>query len=931
MSAGAQPRIRAFALDGPLPSGLTVLEASAGTGKTYTIAALATRYVAELGLTLDQLLLVTFTRVATSELRERVRERLVFTESELSRILRGAPPSRPDDVVELLAGAPPEQVRLHAQRLAAAVSSFDAATIETTHGFCQRVLDSLGSLGDSDPEATLIENPDELVQEVVDDLYVRRFYRDTQGLPISREQAGAIARVAIDNPTAEVHPLGEAAELPAMRARLARAARSEFEARKRTLGLMTHDDQLTRLLAVLQSDGGQAAAAMLQQRFRVVLIDEFQDTDPVQWEIVKRAFAHGATTLVLIGDPKQAIYAFRGADVYAYLQASGEATQQATLEVNRRSDQALLDALDVLFAQARLGHPQIIYRQVAAAPANREPRLLGAPVREALRVRVLAADDTSVERTSTGFAGAPSARAVIARDLADDVRALLHSGARIELRDQDGSPQDERALAPGDVAVLVRSHHQADLVHAALSERGVAAVIGGSGSVFATPAAPDWETLLQALERPAHPGRARAAALTPFLGWTAQRVALADDGELEELHRSLHVWARTLREHGIAALARQVFSAQQVAARVLAQVDGERRLTDLQHVAELMHAAATAQRLGITALTGWLRERIAAAGHEGANDELTRRLDSDADAVQVLTVHRSKGLEFAVVYCPFLWDSRWAPDRSQPITFHDPQRGESRALDVGLEGAEYQRHLAQHNAEERGEELRLAYVALTRARHQAVIWWVSAWNARDSPLARLLLATDPQGNVAAQVDGRPREAQVLERLAAMRAQAPMRWLWRPSARRPAALGRRGPATRVRPPASCAPRASRARSTRSGAAPPTPPSPPRSTSGWWPPSLRTRGCSTSRSARRRHTRRSWRSPRWRAVRSWGRSCTACSSRCSSTERRSMTSSQICWRAWPGAPRACSDAARRRWRRGWRPRCAPRLAERSGISR
>ncbi|MEA2268557.1 MAG: exodeoxyribonuclease beta subunit, partial [Solirubrobacteraceae bacterium] len=343
---------RPFDLCGPLPTGVTVLEASAGTGKTYAIAALAARYVAD-GTPLHQLLLVTFTRMATGELRDRVRERLVTTEQGLRRALAGAPPADRDEVVRLLADAPRDDVLRRAERLARALADFDAATIATTHGFCQEVLGGLGIAGDVEPDTEFVEDLGDLVDEVVDDLYVRRFHRHDGVPPFDRAEALAIARVAVANPAAPLEPVdGPDDSVPAMRRRLAAAARSELELRKRRTGVMTYDDLLTRLDDTLKGRGGAAAAVRLQQRYRVVLVDEFQDTDPVQWDILRRAFAAGGGTLVLIGDPKQAIYAFRGADVYAYLDAAATAGARATLDINWRSDQGLIDAYDALFAGA---------------------------------------------------------------------------------------------------------------------------------------------------------------------------------------------------------------------------------------------------------------------------------------------------------------------------------------------------------------------------------------------------------------------------------------------------------------------------------------------------------------------------------------------------------------------------------------------------
>ena len=779
MSTTLQSEASAFDLTGPLPEGLTVLEASAGTGKTYTIAALAARFVAE-GTPLEHLLLVTFTRAATGELRKRVRDRLVFTEAELARILAADSPTlaselRPatdDEVIAVLAAGPREVVEQRRERLAEAVAHFDAVTIETTHGFCQRVLDSLGTLGEGDPDATFIASVDDLFAQVVDDLYVRGFYHRQDGLTLSLEEAHAIAQIAIENPAARIHPLKPGPlSSDAMRAGLAARAREDFEERKRALALMTYDDQLTLLLSALNGTNGDDAVASLRARYRVVLIDEFQDTDQTQWQIVERAFGDGIRALVLIGDPKQAIYGFRGADVYSYLQAARSATQRRTLRINYRSDQPLLHGLDALFGRARLGHEQIEYLQVSAAPANGVSRLLGAPVPQALRLRVVAENEPEVERTpKAGFAKAPSARDFIARDLAADVVSLLNSGARIQRGGGVASGSD--AVAPGDVAVLVRSASQARQIQEQLGIVRVPAVIGGAGSVFGTLAARDWLVLLEALERPADPARARGAVLTPFFGRRAADLAAADEDDLERLHQQLYEWGHVLREHGVAALTQHAFTTGEVSSRLLGQLSGERYLTDLQHISQLLHGTASPERLGITALNGWLRARIAATDKDRSNEELTRRLDSDADAVQVLTIHSSKGLEFPVVYCPFLWDG-WHPDDSnEPLYFHDSEADNTRAIDVGRDARNRRGHYEQHLAEERGEELRLAYVALTRARHQAVVWWASSWDAKDSPLGRLLFAQDAQGNVAVEVATRPRPDAALKRLREVAARAP---------------------------------------------------------------------------------------------------------------------------------------------------------------
>ena len=753
--------IRPFDVCGPLPTGVTVLEASAGTGKTFTIAALAARYVAE-GTPLEQLLLVTFTRMATGELRERVRERLVSAEQGLDRALAGAPPQ--DEVVALLAKGTQQEVTQRRERLTRALADFDAATIATTHGFCQEVLGGLGVAGDVDPDATFVEDVSDLLADVVDDLYVRRWHGSDEP-QFDRAQAMRIARIAVDNPAVRVEPENAPGHtVEAMRRRLALAVRDELERRKRQMAVMTYDDLLTRLDDTLKGPGGEAAAKRLRERYRVVLVDEFQDTDPVQWDIMRRAFGDGDTTLVLIGDPKQAIYAFRGADVYAYLEAANRADKRATLEVNWRSDQGLIDAYDALLGGAKLGHEGIVYRRVRAADANQTPRLHDAPVAAPLRIRVVHRDEPSLKLTRGGSVSNASAREHVAKDLAADLATLLSSNA--EDRDpragRHGAGRPER-IRPGHVAVLVRTHRNAALIRDALDEVDIPAVINGAGSVFGTAPARDWLRLLEAIERPSSPARAASAALTPFLGWTTERVASATEEDREELHRRLHQWARVLRVKGVASLTETVTLVEGLPQRVLQTIDGERELTDLRHVGQLLHAAATTEQMGAAALTSWLRQQIAAAGEDTSDEERSRRLESDAEAVQVLTIHRSKGVEFPIVYYPYLWEPGWIPNDPQPVFFHDPQAGDERVIDVGMDGPDFPAHRRQHEAEQRGEDLRLAYVALTRAQHQAVVWWAPSWDSRNSALGRLLFARDAEGNVPPAGPATPKDAEAVAR------------------------------------------------------------------------------------------------------------------------------------------------------------------------
>ena len=726
-----------FDVCGPLPTGTTVLAASAGTGKTFTIAALTARYVAEGVAELSEVMLVTFGNAASRELRDRVRERLTSAE----RGLRDPAAARAgaDAVLSLLATGSDEEVARRRERLVRALAGFDAATIATTHSFCSQMLAGLGMVADADRAATFTESVDDLVQEVVDDLYLRTWAAPGADPPtMTREQLLELGRRAVGSDrSATLHPLASDG-LPAQRRAAAAAVRAEVEVRKRRLGLVDYDDWLVLLRdALADPANGAVACARVRDRYRIVLVDEFQDTDPVQWDVLRLAF-HGATTLVLIGDPKQAIYAFRGGDVTTYLAAAAVADATATLERNWRSDTGLLEALEQVYGEAALGDPRIVVRPVLGAhPA---PRLTGAGA--PLRLRRMA-------RAGHGrlFRGLPKLdplRADVAADVAADLVRLLSGPARLH----------GRPVEPGDVAVLVRTNKQGALVRDALAAAGVPAVLAGGGSVFTTPSAREWLVLLEAVEQPHRAGRVRSAALSVFLGRTEADLDGPDPaadptpGEdlADRLGPRLRRWGDLLADRGVAAFFEVLAAQEQLPARVLGRPGGDRLLTDLRHVAQSLHAAALRDSLGLTALVEWLRRRIAAAVEENT-DERSRRLESDAAAVQVMTVHVSKGLEFPIVYVPYAWD-RWESGPLQVLRLHDAAGG--RVLDVGGPDAPgYRAARAQHDAEESGEDLRLLYVALTRAQCQVVAHWAPSGNTATAPLHRLLFGGSGPGEVPA--------------------------------------------------------------------------------------------------------------------------------------------------------------------------------------
>ncbi len=695
-----------FDILGPLPAeaSTTVLEASAGTGKTFTVGALVARYVAEGVATLDQMLVITFGRAASQELRERVRDQLVAAERAL------ADPTSVDPSDVLLTHLVSTDVPERRRRVGDALAGFDGATIATTHQFCQLVLRSLGVAGDTDSRAELVESLDDLVVEVTDDLYLQLFGALPDEPPFGRATALRLARAAVGDPQATLAPLdAEPGSDAALRVDFASAVRREVERRKHLRGVLSYDDLLSRLATALEADDAPARQRM-RQRWEVVLVDEFQDTDPVQWDVLDRAFT-GQSTLVLIGDPKQAIYAFRGGDVVTYLRAAGTAGTRHTLATNWRSDAGLVSGLQALTRGAELGDPEIRVLDVGAH--HRESRLVGSPADAPLRVRLLRASDFPTGRDGT--VRIDLLREHIAQDLAADVARLLASGATY----------DGRPIGAGHVALLLSSVKRVEPIRAALLAHGIPSVVGGGSSVMLSRAAEEWLALLEALEQQ-RTNRVRAVALTSFVGETPQSLDAGGDALADRVGERVRSWLDLFRTRGVAAV-HEAATASGLPGRVLARPDGERLMTDLDHLGQLLHETARRHRLGLPALLEWFRAERREAF---ASTERTRRLDTDAAAVQILTIHGSKGLQYPVVYLPHFFDC-YVPEPSE-LLYHD----ESGARRLDLAGSPDAVRRAR--SEDAGEELRLTYVALTRAQSQVVTWWGPSQNAAHSGLSRLL-------------------------------------------------------------------------------------------------------------------------------------------------------------------------------------------------
>lgn len=716
MAPATEPRNFDLLGELPTPNSTTVLEASAGTGKTFALAALVTRYLAEGAATLDQMLLITFSRAATQELRDRVRRQIADAAAAFDN------PALAGDnqvVAQLLQGTP-AQLRARRTNLLDALAGFDAATIATVHQFCNLVLASLGVAGDTDSGVELVESLDELVTEIVDDLYLARFGRERDEPLIGYGHALRLARAVAGNPATQLRPRDpEPGTRAAACVDFAEAVLAELEIRKRRRGILGYDDLLTRLADALAGEDS-AARQRMSRRWPIVMVDEFQDTDPVQWTVIERAFS-GVSTVVLIGDPKQAIYAFRGGDIVTYLTAADTAGEKQTLGTNWRSDDTLVARLQAVLRGAELGDRRIVVRDVKAH--HRGSRLVGAPHNDPFRLRVVTREKFG--RTGTKIIPIGDLREFIPRDLAADIGMLLASAATF----------DRRKVAAGDIAVIVEKHKDARACFDALTEAGIPAVYTGDSDIFASEACDDWLALLEAFDQPHRSGLVRAAASTQFFGKTAEDLALQGYSLTDSVAETLREWADYAREVGVAA----VFEAAQLhgmAERALRWHGGERYLTDMAHLTQLLQEAAHREHFTLPALRDWLRSR---REERSGAVERYRRLDSDAAAVQIMTVWGSKGLQFPIVYLPFAFN-RNVQDRDL-ILFHD---NNIRCLHVGgPETADYRDVEALGRSEAASDDSRLMYVAMTRAQSQVVTWWAPSKDEPNGGLSRLLRGRRP--------------------------------------------------------------------------------------------------------------------------------------------------------------------------------------------
>uniref|UniRef100_Q3ASJ0 RecBCD enzyme subunit RecB n=1 Tax=Chlorobium chlorochromatii (strain CaD3) TaxID=340177 RepID=Q3ASJ0_CHLCH len=799
-------------------AGINLIEASAGTGKTYAIASLYVRLLLEKQLLPEQILVVTYTEAATQELRGRIRSRI----REVLEVFEGAATS--DAIVQRLYDQALEQgddmVERARMALVQALALFDTAAIFTIHGFCLRVLQEHAFESGSLYDTTLVTDQRALLLEIVEDFWRTHFFGEAspllaytlqcggspesflallQKLHVSGgatiiptfcdeerealhatclvayaelcrlwQSDGAAVRellstdkglsraadyyradklellfagmeefIAGGNPfnlfadfqkfatsgiaagtkpkgTSPDHPLFACAEkllqavqkrYVALKSELVQFYQRELPKRKRKANFRFFDDLLSDLADALQApERGVALAQRLRSTYQAALIDEFQDTDPVQYIIFQTMYADSDAPLFLIGDPKQAIYSFRGADIFAYMQAARavEASRRFTLSENWRSTPQLLNAFNQLFSNERLPfiYPDIIYHPLQAGNPDVANGEESAP---ALQFYLLEGDDAKGDVLSV-----EQGEALAAEATAGELYRLLQAGEII------GGKQ----VAAGDCAVIVRTHAQAAQMVAALQRRGIAGVVRSDKSVFATREAEELRQLLIALADPAHEVKVRSALITDILGRSGDDCAelLADEVAWLQVLRRFRHYHHVWQHRGVMVMSRELMADEGVRGRLLASPDGmgERRLTNVLHCIELLHRQEHEHGFGCEELLQWFSERISL--QDELQEEYQLRLESDEAAVRIVTVHASKGLEYPIVFCPFLWNSV-GNRRDEVVSFHN----EVWQLVKDFGSPERDRHRVLAGRESLAEQLRLLYVALTRAKYRCTV------------------------------------------------------------------------------------------------------------------------------------------------------------------------------------------------------------------
>jgi exodeoxyribonuclease V beta subunit len=808
--------------------GINLIEASAGTGKTYAIEGLFLRLLLEKQILVEQILVVTFTQAATEELKDRVRNKIGKARDAF---LKG----QSDDIFinALIKKIKPAEIAV--QLLQDALTDFDRASIFTIHGFCQRVLHEnafeTGTLFDTE----LITDQTKLVREIADDFWRQHFYNappefvgyalekvkgpvyfarllentipaalrivpeahasDLKSLPtyqityrqlktnwpLAQEQVTDLLKDPVLNGTVygsttasssakgtskralkvsamaiqlerfigsgspglplfkefekfttakitastrkgkrpPAHPFFDLCDelftqaqalqkemeayLLFLKVNFFEYAASELTKRKTNSNVRFFDDLLLTLKDALDQPEGNILAESIRTKYRAALIDEFQDTDSTQYQIFSKLFSLPDSIFFMIGDPKQAIYSFRGADIFSYIAASQSADNKHTLSENWRSSPGLIKAVNTIFRNIPVPFvfDEISYIHTKPAHEKHPEEDDCAP----LQLWFVSGNDESPLNKAEAIA-------MISNQLALEIIRIL-------------SEESDR-FREGDIAILVRTNRQAQIVKASLAQKQIPSVLYYAGNVFETHEAMEMQKILLGISEPGSEHKLKAALATDIMGVSGEKIQSSQRDPQWWEHRNIcmkeyfQLWGR----HEFMRMFRFFMDREGVREKLLSLPDGERRLTNLLHLAEILHQESVESGPGIFGLIKWFSEQRKSSLPGSDTHQL--RLESDAKAVKIVTIHKSKGLEYPIVFCPFAWEG--IATRSETIRFHQP---DSKILTVDLQPHKGSPNFVRAQNELLAESIRLLYVAVTRAKKRCYLVW-GRFNSADT-------------------------------------------------------------------------------------------------------------------------------------------------------------------------------------------------------
>ncbi len=508
-------------------------------------------------------------------------------------------------------------------------------------------------------------------------------------------------------------------------------AKKEIDIKKLHRNEQFFDDLLHKVRHILENNNGSRFRTLIRKKYHAALVDEFQDTDFIQYDIFKTLFKSQNQTLFLIGDPKQAIYGFRGADLFSYFKAANIADRKLTLSTNWRSKPELIDAVNAIFSNHS---SPFIFKDVCfenALPGKSDSKKLKSEntvsCEAPLKLWYLM-PQSGLDKKNKINKDAATQR--ITLSTASEILRLLTKETKVET---NGEANGEiKQVQPEDIAVLVRTNLQARAVKTALQNKGIAAVIYSAGNVFSTSQAFELAGFLGCLIEPANEGKLKSALTGDMLGINANNLEPEANCyiDLDKWFADFTRYANMWQCHGFYRMFRLFLVEHSVKARVLSLPDGERYLTNFLHLAELIHQESVEKHLGPVGLLKWLNQQI---DKPSLNEIEQLRLESDARAVKIITIHKSKGLEFQIVFCPFCWEGSILKNR--PVFFHDPKADFQLTLDISHKTQPEHMICAQN--EILAENLRLLYVALTRARQKCYLVWGRIEVGETSALAYL--------------------------------------------------------------------------------------------------------------------------------------------------------------------------------------------------